>query len=107
MDELNQLEGKGARVYLDMVSLFYERVCIKLPIWAPPIKYHTHIHSTCAHIFIKKLTHTQSEFVNAKFQNWMVDGMLAGEVKSGGGLTFLEVENAGHMVPADQPKAVS
>ena len=33
--------------------------------------------------------------------------MLGGEVKSGGGMTFLEVENAGHMVPGDQPKVVS
>ena len=107
MDELNQLEGKGARVYLDMVSLFYERVCIKLPIWAPPIMYHTQHMWTYIHKKANTHTHTQSEFVNAKFQNWMVDGMLAGEVKSGGGLTFLEVENAGHMVPADQPKAVS
>ena len=32
-------------------------------------------------------------------------GVEAGQVKSFGGLTFLQVENAGHMVPLDQPAA--
>ena len=33
-------------------------------------------------------------------------GAVAGQVKSGGGLTFLAVEGAGHMVPMDQPANV-
>ena len=37
----------------------------------------------------------------------MEGGGVAGEVKSGGGLTFAMVEGAGHMVPMDQPQAVS
>lgn len=36
-----------------------------------------------------------------------MNGVVAGQVKSGGGLSFLEVEGAGHMVPMDQPAAVS
>ncbi len=32
-------------------------------------------------------------------------GVEAGQVKSFGGLTFLQVKNAGHMVPLDQPAA--
>ena len=45
--------------------------------------------------------------MKAQFKDWMVDGKLAGEVKTGGGMTFLQVEDAGHMVPANQPKVVS
>ena len=33
------------------------------------------------------------------------DGTVAGEARTYGGFTFLRVYNAGHMVPADQPKA--
>ena len=36
----------------------------------------------------------------------MVDGRLAATVKSGAGLTFIEVEEAGHMVPMNQPLVV-
>ncbi len=35
------------------------------------------------------------------------EGKVIGEVKSGGGLSFVQVEGAGHMVPMDQPIAVS
>lgn len=49
----------------------------------------------------------QSEFTNAKTVDWMSNGQLAGQVKSGGGMTFAAVEGAGHMVPMDQPEAVS
>lgn len=34
---------------------------------------------------------------------WMVDGEQAGEARTHGGLTFLRVYDAGHMVPLDQP----
>ena len=37
----------------------------------------------------------------------MVKGRLAGSVKTGAGLTFVEVEEAGHMVPLNQPEVVS
>ena len=36
-----------------------------------------------------------------------MNGQVAGQVKSGGGLAFVGVEGAGHMVPMDQPAAVS
>lgn len=49
----------------------------------------------------------QSAFANASTVNWMTNGQLAGQVKSGGGMTFAAVEGAGHMVPMDQPAAVS
>jgi len=35
--------------------------------------------------------------------NWMVDGQVAGQYATEGVLTFLAVDNAGHMVPMDQP----
>eukprot|EP00638_Chattonella_subsalsa_P003430 CAMPEP_0117757314 /NCGR_PEP_ID=MMETSP0947-20121206/14652_1 /TAXON_ID=44440 /ORGANISM="Chattonella subsalsa, Strain CCMP2191" /LENGTH=455 /DNA_ID=CAMNT_0005577173 /DNA_START=124 /DNA_END=1491 /DNA_ORIENTATION=- len=37
--------------------------------------------------------------------DWMVNGAKAGVVRSSGGLTFLQVFEAGHMVPMDQPEA--
>eukprot|EP00698_Gefionella_okellyi_P009143 TRINITY_DN22_c0_g1_i1.p1 TRINITY_DN22_c0_g1~~TRINITY_DN22_c0_g1_i1.p1 ORF type:complete len:430 (+),score=98.25 TRINITY_DN22_c0_g1_i1:62-1351(+) len=45
----------------------------------------------------------QAQFNDAKLVPWLVDGQNAGYVKSAHGLTFLEVANAGHMVPMDQP----
>jgi carboxypeptidase C (cathepsin A) len=45
----------------------------------------------------------QSAFQNAPYQEWSVNGTLAGYVKAAQGLTFLEVLAAGHMVPMDQP----
>lgn len=49
----------------------------------------------------------QSAYAKAKPVKWTIDGEVAGEVRSGGGLTFAAVEGAGHMVPMDQPAAVS
>ena len=49
---------------------------------------------------------TQTAFRSADTVNWTVGGAVAGQVKSGGGLTFLAVEGAGHMVPMDQPANV-
>ena len=34
---------------------------------------------------------------------WLVDGKQAGLARSAQGFTFLQVHNAGHMVPLDQP----
>ena len=49
----------------------------------------------------------QSEFAKAETVEWTCDNRVAGQVRSGGGLTFAAVEEAGHMVPMDQPSAVS
>ena len=48
----------------------------------------------------------QDAFRSADMVDWTVGGAVAGQVKAGGGLTFLAVEGAGHMVPMDQPANV-
>jgi len=45
----------------------------------------------------------QTAFNNAPFDTWKVNGLNAGQAKSSGGLTFVRVFQAGHMVPHDQP----
>ncbi|XP_073001208.1 serine carboxypeptidase-like [Typha latifolia] len=47
----------------------------------------------------------QQEFVSSDEMPFLVDGEKAGVLKSHGPLSFLKVDNAGHMVPMDQPKA--
>ena len=47
----------------------------------------------------------QKQYLLAKDINWKVDGKAAGIVKHHGGLTFLQVHKAGHMVPMDQPES--
>ena len=49
----------------------------------------------------------QSSYAKAPTLDWKIDGSLAGQVRSGGGLTFAAVAGAGHMVPMDQPRSVS
>ncbi|KYB28573.1 venom serine carboxypeptidase [Tribolium castaneum] len=44
------------------------------------------------------------EYKKAQRYKWYVDEDLAGYVKQAGNLTEVLVRNAGHMVPADQPK---
>mmetsp|Transcript_17843 Transcript_17843/g.21674 ORF Transcript_17843/g.21674 Transcript_17843/m.21674 type:complete len:550 (-) Transcript_17843:123-1772(-) len=44
------------------------------------------------------------QYNSAKEAEWLVDGKPAGKAQSFGGLTFLQVYQAGHMVPMDQPK---
>jgi len=45
----------------------------------------------------------QQAFQQAPENNWTVNGNVAGVSKSAQGFTFLEVYNAGHMVPMNQP----
>ncbi|KAF5278369.1 hypothetical protein FQA39_LY05858 [Lamprigera yunnana] len=45
-----------------------------------------------------------NEYKTAKRHQWRVDYEIAGYVKKAGNLTEVLVRNAGHMVPADQPK---
>jgi len=45
----------------------------------------------------------QNAFQQAPETNWTVNGNVAGLAKTAQGFTFLEVYNAGHMVPLDQP----
>jgi len=40
----------------------------------------------------------------SKMQQWLVNGKVAGEFATSGPLTFLAVDEAGHMVPMDQPE---
>ncbi|KAL4292641.1 hypothetical protein S83_061617 [Arachis hypogaea] len=47
----------------------------------------------------------QKEFEVASTVPFLVDGAAAGTLKSHGPLAFLKVNEAGHMVPMDQPKA--
>lgn len=44
------------------------------------------------------------DYATAVRHVWKVDGQVAGYVKHAGNLTEVLVRNAGHMVPADQPK---
>ncbi|XP_062515371.1 uncharacterized protein LOC134190856 [Corticium candelabrum] len=48
--------------------------------------------------------HGQTDFNKANTTVWTVDGTSAGTVQTAAGLTFLAVNNAGHLVPMDQPK---
>jgi len=43
-------------------------------------------------------------WVGSKNVTWHVDGEVAGWAKAAQGLTWVQVHNAGHMVPMDQPK---
>jgi len=49
----------------------------------------------------------QSEFNSGKRTVWMVDQNIAGYVLQSHGLSLLTVNNAGHMVPQDQPKSAA
>lgn len=49
----------------------------------------------------------KSAFSSTPLTAWQVGGAQAGQIKSSGGLTFIQVEQAGHMVPMDQPAASS
>ena len=46
----------------------------------------------------------QRQYLAAKDVNWNVGSDVAGKVRHHGGLTFVQVHKAGHMVPMDQPK---
>lgn len=55
--------------------------------------------------YLQNLNFTSAaEFKNATRCKWTVDGEIAGYAKTAGNLTEVLVRNAGHMVPADQPK---
>jgi carboxypeptidase C (cathepsin A) len=45
----------------------------------------------------------KSAFNSAALTALEISGVEAGQVKSSGGLTFLQIDGAGHMVPMDQP----
>jgi len=44
------------------------------------------------------------EWMAAKDEGFFVDGQKRGVVRTAHGLTFLQIYNAGHLVPMDQPK---
>ncbi|KAJ0408978.1 hypothetical protein P43SY_002857 [Pythium insidiosum] len=46
----------------------------------------------------------KTEFASAEDKDWIVDGKSAGKVRNVDSFTFLQVYEAGHMVPLNQPK---
>ena len=46
----------------------------------------------------------RDEFRGKLFENWKVGGKVVGKVKKAGLLEFRIVNEAGHMVPMDQPE---
>lgn len=46
----------------------------------------------------------KSEFNSAEDKTYTVEGQAAGRVRSANGFHFMQVFQAGHMVPMDQPK---
>lgn len=46
-----------------------------------------------------------SAFQKTQFSDLIISGADAGQVKTSGGLTFIQVESSGHMTPIDQPAA--
>merc|ERR1719270_1947320 len=47
------------------------------------------------------------DFARAPLQDLLIGGVPTGKFKSVGGLTWVQVENAGHMVPINNPAAAS
>jgi len=47
----------------------------------------------------------KDDFNNANDDDWELDGETVAKHRSAGGFHFMQVFNAGHMVPMDQPKA--
>eukprot|EP00435_Cladocopium_sp_Y103_P013536 s5681_g3.t1 len=45
-----------------------------------------------------------AEFQAASDEDWKLDGRTVGKLRSSNGLNFMQVYEAGHMVPMDQPK---
>lgn len=45
----------------------------------------------------------KSDFNNAAYKEWIVNGASAGQLKEFENFKFLRVYDAGHMVPMDQP----
>ncbi|XP_022201600.2 venom serine carboxypeptidase [Nilaparvata lugens] len=55
--------------------------------------------------FLRKMEWSGAEkYRNCSRRQWVVDGELAGYVRTVGNLSDVLVRNAGHMVPTDQPK---
>lgn len=48
-----------------------------------------------------------ADFATAPLEDLLIGGVPSGKIKSAGGLTFMQVEGAGHMVPINNPAAAS
>lgn len=46
----------------------------------------------------------KQQFNQAEDKDWEVDGKVSGKLRTYNGLSFLQVFDAGHMVPLDKPK---
>jgi carboxypeptidase C (cathepsin A) len=74
----------------------------------PVTLYYGKTDTACQYVGGAKLAETivwsgKSAYNSATLQPWTIAGVEAGQIKSSGGLTFIQVEDAGHMVPLNQP----
>ena len=56
------------------------------------------MHLASSPSFLSVCISWQSAFVNSHFEDWSVNSKVAEQVKSGGRMTFVAVEAAGHIV---------
>ena len=81
-----------------------------LDLGIPVTLYYGRQDTACNYVGGKAMADTiswkgQGDFEKTLLSSWEISGVEAGTTKSYGGLTLIEVEGAGHMVPMDQPSA--
>ncbi|KAJ3029205.1 UNVERIFIED_CONTAM: hypothetical protein HDU68_012793 [Siphonaria sp. JEL0065] len=61
----------------------------------------------CHYVYVERVlgntTWKGSQGFKAPFNDWSVESKLAGKIRKDRGLTYIQVNDAGHMVPSDQP----
>jgi serine carboxypeptidase-like clade 4 len=93
----------------DWISSFQDDVASILAVGVRVLVYNGKYDYVCnylgGHEWVSTMKwHGQSDFNSVKSSSWIVNGTEAGTVQAADGLTFLAVNNAGHLVPMDQPK---
>jgi carboxypeptidase C (cathepsin A) len=76
----------------------------------PVTVYYGKTDTACQYVGGQKMADTiswkgQKDYNDAAYQGFTIAGVNAGQIKTAGGLTYIGIEGAGHMVPLDQPAA--
>mmetsp|Transcript_14955 Transcript_14955/g.19575 ORF Transcript_14955/g.19575 Transcript_14955/m.19575 type:complete len:539 (+) Transcript_14955:226-1842(+) len=97
--------GINAKFHSDWMHDFSQYVTVLLDAGIPALVYAGDVDFICNYMGNRAWTHElewsgKAEYQAAPEHDW--EG--SGNARTSGGLTFLQVFDAGHMVPADQPK---